>query len=99
MDIQEIDTKIDTLVGELEKLKTLKKQALERSDFNVELVFHYCPNQEPETIFMHTEKGDIPVRNISELVRFCKTLPSDEEEPDGFMAFLKDIMDSKNDND
>lgn len=92
MDIQEIDTKIDTLVGELEKLKTLKKQALERSDFNVELVFHYCPNQEPETIFMHTEKGDIPVRNISELVRFCKTLPSEEDVLDDILKSLKDMV-------
>ena len=92
MDIQEIDTKIDTLVGELEKLKTLKKQALERSDFNVELVFHYCPKQEPETIFMHTEKGDIPVRNISELVRFCKTLPSEEDVLNDILKSFKDMV-------
>lgn len=92
MDIQEIDTKINTLAGELEKLKTLKKQALERSDFNVELVFHYCPNQEPETIFMHTEKGDIPVRNISELVRFCKTLPSEEDVLNDILKSFKDMV-------
>lgn len=91
MDIQEINQRIDTLTAELEKLKTLKKQTLERSDFNVELVFHYCPNQEPETIFMHTEKGDIPVRNISELVRFCKTLPSEEDVLDDILKSLKDM--------
>lgn len=93
MDIREINTKINTLAGELEKLKTLKKQALlERSDFNVELVFHYCPNQEPETIFMHTEKGDIPVRNISELVRFCKTLPSEEDVLNDILKSFKDMV-------
>lgn len=95
MDIQEINQRIDTLTEELEKLKTLKKQALERSDFNVELVFHYCPNQEPETIFMHTEKGDIPVRNISELVRFCKTLPSEEDVLDDILKSLKDMVNEK----
>lgn len=95
MDIQEINQRIDTLTEELEKLKTLKKQTLERSDFNVELVFHYCPNQEPETIFMHTEKGDIPIRNISELVRFCKTLPSEEDVLDDILKSLKDTVDEE----
>ena len=41
---------------------------------------------------MHTEKGDIPVRNISELVRFCKTLPSEEDVLDDILKSLKDMV-------
>ena len=97
MDIQEINQRIDTLTEELEKLKTLKNQK-KTENFSVDLVFHYDP-ETPDTIYLHTRDKHMPVSSISELVKCCRNFPSEDEELDGFMAFLKDVMDSRNDND
>lgn len=99
MDIQEINNKIDILVGELEKLKSLKKAELEKIEhFNVDLVFHYDPS-EPETIQMHTKTGNIPVSSINELVRFCKNIGTEEDEDNPWVALAKYFLESKNDHD
>lgn len=97
MDIQEINQKIETLTEELKKLKTLKNQK-KIENYHVELVFNYDP-ESPNTIYIHLDDKRVAVNSIKELVEFCKTLPSESEEFNGFMAFLKDVMDSRNDND
>lgn len=97
MDIQEINQRIETLTEELEKLKTLKNQK-KTENIHVELVFHYDP-ETPNTIYIHLGNKYVSVSSIEELVEFCKNLPAESEEFNGFMAFLKDIMDSRNDND
>lgn len=97
MDIQEINQRIDTLTEELEKLKTLKNQK-KTENFSVDLVFHYDP-ETPDTIYLHTKDMHVPVSSISELVKYCRSFPTEEEELNGFMAFLKDVMNSRDDND
>ena len=75
MDIQEINQRIDTLTEELEKLKTLK-ESYKVKNFDVNLVFHFDPST-PDTIYLHTEKGEIPVKSIRNLVGHCMDFPAE----------------------